>query len=161
MHPVLAFILIPLILIGFFYGAYEVYLSLAPPAPALRIFPGLFIDAKVRGTDSFLPFPIPEKIGNPGGIWKAHVYDGDGLNGFYPLYTTDRSGLIHVVSKVARNYTLGDFFAVWGQTLNSTQVLSLHNGSDGTWTMIVNGQPSNDWGGHMLKDGEIIRLRYA
>jgi hypothetical protein len=37
--------------------------------------------------------------------------------GYAPLHTHDASGVIHVESPIARTYTLGDFFAVWGVRL--------------------------------------------
>jgi hypothetical protein len=38
----------------------------------------------------------------------------DPAAGYAPLHTHDPSGIIHVESPVVRNYTLGQFFAVWG-----------------------------------------------
>lgn len=46
--------------------------------------------------------PVPARIGI------------DPAVGFAPLHTHDASGIIHVESPIARGYTLGEFFAVWG-----------------------------------------------
>jgi hypothetical protein len=46
--------------------------------------------------------PVPARIG----IHPAA--------GFAPLHTHDTSGVIHVESPTVRDYTLGQFFAVWG-----------------------------------------------
>ena len=44
---------------------------------------------------------------------------------FYWLHTHDVSGIIHIESPTAQVYTLGQFFAVWGQPLTATQVATL------------------------------------
>ncbi len=131
------------------------------------------------GTTLSVISPYPN-IGEPGGIFASARYLQDGVNGFYPVYTIDTSGTIHVQSRVARNYTLGDFFEVWGQPLGPTNTLGVkQNGtSQGTlyfkqffWDMcLVNPgspatslseYPSFEWGSHVLRNGEIIDLLYS
>jgi hypothetical protein len=41
---------------------------------------------------------------------------------FYWLHTHTEDGIIHIESPVQRSYTLGDFFAIWGQPLGLDQV---------------------------------------
>lgn len=41
---------------------------------------------------------------------------------FYWLHTHTEDGIIHIESPVQRSYTLGDFFAIWGQPLGPDQV---------------------------------------
>jgi hypothetical protein len=41
---------------------------------------------------------------------------------FYCLHTHTADGIIHVESPVQRSFTLGDFFAIWGQPLSRNQV---------------------------------------
>lgn len=49
-----------------------------------------------------------------------------GLTGCtYELHTHDRSGVVHVEPNVARDLTLGQFFAVWGQPLSRTGAAGL------------------------------------
>jgi len=77
---------------------------------------------------------------------------GIGINGscLRPLDTVDATGVIHIVTDVDRNYTLGDFFLVWGNTFgvnfatfNQNQVLTYRaDGSTHTISMIVNGSPN-------------------
>ncbi|HCY61669.1 MAG TPA: hypothetical protein DHV59_02250 [Oxalobacteraceae bacterium] len=43
----------------------------------------------------------------------------------YPVHTRDRTGKIRVNTSNGATYTLGQFFAVWGQTLSSTQVADI------------------------------------
>ena len=58
----------------------------------------LFVDGKRMG--------VPAGIGiDPGGRFLV------------PLHTHDSSGVIHVESPVQRDYTLGEFFGVWGVRL--------------------------------------------
>jgi hypothetical protein len=57
------------------------------------------------------PVGVPEDVGRP-------------LMGncFYWLHTHTPDGIIHVESPTVRTYTLGQFFAVWGQPLSRTNV---------------------------------------
>src|SRR5207248_10764264 len=41
---------------------------------------------------------------------------------FYWIHTPTEDGIVHIESPVRRTFTLGDFFAVWQQTLSATQV---------------------------------------
>jgi hypothetical protein len=49
-----------------------------------------------------------------------------GINGacLHPLHTHATDGVIHVEPDQNRTFLLGDFFLVWGQPFNSTQLLS-------------------------------------
>jgi hypothetical protein len=40
----------------------------------------------------------------------------------YPLHTHDATGKLHVESAVPMRFTLGQFFAIWGQPLSTTNV---------------------------------------
>ena len=49
-----------------------------------------------------------------------------GLQGCaYELHTHDRSGVLHVETNMAKRFTLGQFFSVWGQPLNATNIAGL------------------------------------
>lgn len=84
--------------------------------------------------------PIPQNIG----IGTRHE----------PLHTHEPDGVIHVESPDTRDYTLGNFFQVWGKRLDS-QCVGEYCGSV---QMTVDGQPSNEFGAHVLRDGEKITL---
>ena len=114
-------------------------------------------------------------------------YLSDGFNGNYPLYSSpyncnNSTGTticaISIYSKVARQYTLQDFFDVWGvplgpsQTLSTTYTSNSTSGGDYLWTMctspLSNGAaPSggwtitNDWGSHVLTGNEVILLDFS
>jgi hypothetical protein len=46
-------------------------------------------------------------------------------SGIYWLHTHDATGIIHVESPDNRTYRLGQFFDIWGQTLNAREVAGL------------------------------------
>ncbi len=127
-----------------------------------------------------------DNIGAPGGIMYTTKYLGDGVNGFYPLHTQFPSCLnvtrvmmctIHVESKVVRAYTLGDFFDVWGYPLGRENTLG-YQANDTIYTVHppqpypfywdmcvrepgVRTLPNDEWGAHVLKDGEVIFLVFS
>jgi hypothetical protein len=73
---------------------------------------------------------VPAQIGIDPSLWKDHSLDQYGTGGLSPIHTHDTSGTIHVESNTARNFTLHEFLAIWGQpsdgsTINGKQVISL------------------------------------
>jgi hypothetical protein len=50
----------------------------------------------------------------------------------YPTHTHDGTGKIHVEGPVPRRYTLGQFFAIWGQPLSYDNVAGLTG-----WTVVA------------------------
>ncbi len=77
------------------------------------------------------------------------------------LHTHDDTGKIHIESPTQTEFTLGDFFAVWGQPFSATQVLD--KGVDDTHALLmtVNGAPSQEFEKLILADGQRIELRYT
>ena len=57
------------------------------------------------------PVPVPDDVGRP--LLAACLYW---------LHTHTPDGIIHVESPTFRSYTLGDFFAVWGEPLARSNV---------------------------------------
>jgi hypothetical protein len=55
---------------------------------------------------------------------------------FMWLHTHSADGIIHTESPIKRTYTLGDFFDIWGQPLDRTQVGPAH----GAVTALFNGR---------------------
>jgi hypothetical protein len=43
----------------------------------------------------------------------------------YEMHTHDGSGVMHIETNVAKTFTLGQFFALWGQPLSATSVAGL------------------------------------
>lgn len=57
---------------------------------------------------------VPAEIG--------FVSQTGGSRCIYWLHTHDKSGKLHVESDAPRKYTLGEFFRIWGQPLEATNV---------------------------------------
>ena len=74
------------------------------------------------------PLIVPSQIGIDEPLWRNHTLDKYGapgmpmpgmtMPGMAPIYTNDHSGLVKIGSSAVRNYTLDDFFRIWGMNLN-------------------------------------------
>ncbi len=91
---------------------------------ALHIHPHLTI------LDHGKPVAIPEDIGRP--------VAGRCL---YWLHTHTPDGIIHVESPVLREFTLGQFFAIWGQPLTPADVAGAKPRSGERIRVFVDGYP--------------------
>lgn len=136
---------------------------------AMSIEVGLSIQFIARDLSSSKITPAAN-IGRAGGVMATTRYLKDGIGGNYPIYTLDNTGVIYVQSQVARRYTLGDFFEVWGNSLGPTNTLGrpanyTSGVEDYYWAMCLKGAqsaiPTFDWGGHVLTNGEVIVLAYS
>jgi hypothetical protein len=105
---------------------------------------------------------VPAYIGLLPEMTDSHKLDmyGD-APGEYPLHTHDDSGIIHIESTVVRDYTLGDFFDVWGLKLTDKCLGDMCNNGSKTLKMFVNGQPSTDFRNLKLMDRQKISLVYG
>lgn len=81
----------------------------------------------------------------------------------HPIHThkedTDHT-TIHVEAPQPRDFTLGDFFAVWGKTFNSNQILNYKTDPLHTITLTVNGAPSYAYENQVMHDGDQIVIKY-
>ena len=75
------------------------------------------------------PVQIPPDVGRP-----------IVANCFYWLHTHTPDGIIHVESPTFRSYTLGDFFAVWGEPLSRQQVATAKVTPGASMRVWVNGR---------------------
>jgi len=77
----------------------------------------------------------------------------------YPGYS-----LIRVVSTIYHNYTLGDFFSVWGMTLGQNDTINIQSAHGNQWSMCVgpsqNSQRPGLWGQEPLVNYNSITLIY-
>jgi hypothetical protein len=107
------------------------------------------------------PFIIPSQIGIEEPLWHNHTLDKYGsvartsnqgmtMAGMAPLYTNDNSGLVKIGSTIIRNYTLEDFFNIWGFNFNF---------KDKIVNATINGNPISDFEKHILKDNDQIYLQ--
>lgn len=91
-----------------------------------------------NGTMNRALYP-PNAVGEPGGLWATTQYNSYGVDPqHYPLYMdpptiggqpgacqTSGSCLFHVKSKTVHQYTLGDFFNVWGQPIGVNNTVGI------------------------------------
>jgi hypothetical protein len=76
------------------------------------------------------PVPIPSDVGRPA--------SGECL---YWLHTHTPDGVIHIESPANRTFTLGDFFAVWGQPLDTRHAATAFANSGTTLKVWLDGKP--------------------
>lgn len=112
---------------------------------------------------------IPSNMGILWTLWKDRSLERLGMPMpdmrdmpfMSPLHTHDTSGIIHVESTVIRNYTLGEFFDVWGVSFNESCILDRCGGSI---VVYVNGvkfeSGSSDFRELIFVDGQQIRIEY-
>src|SRR6266403_1622446 len=88
---------------------------------------------------------VPANVGIKPSLYKDHSMDGFiGDMGAAPVHTHDSSGILHVESSVTLNYTLGDFYKIWGKAIPSNA------------TVTADGKAVAHPNKLLLKDGEQI-----
>jgi hypothetical protein len=104
----------------------------------------IFVNGKARVIPYGIGIPGYEAVQTPHG---AFVETG---SCFYWLHTHQEDGVIHVESPSASlSFTLGQFFAIWGVPLSSTQVGPDHGkvtvffGATGKTPQLYKGNPAN------------------
>jgi hypothetical protein len=82
----------------------------------------IFVDGK--------PFIVPAQIG----------IDPEGQC-LYWIHTHDDSGIIHIESPFEREFTIGNFIDIWGQTFNNTHLFDKNglNNTNSLMSVYVNG----------------------
>ncbi len=81
-------------------------------------------------------------------LFADHSLDKYGMEGMSPLHTHDYSGVIHVESNTVRNYSLGEFLAIWkGLNTDGKNILAS-----------VDGKPVSDFRNILLNDKAKIIL---
>ncbi len=76
------------------------------------------------------------------------------------LHTHGTSGEIHVESPQKRDFTLSDFFAVWGKTYSKDQILDSKADEKYIIRETVNGQEVGDYENTILHDKDKIVIFY-
>ncbi len=76
------------------------------------------------------------------------------------LHTHDGTGQIHVESPEKRDFTLADFFAVWGTSFDSTQILSQKIDDHHIIRVTVNGKTVETYEHTVLVDHDDIVISY-
>ncbi len=85
---------------------------------------------------------------------------GISLACMHPLHTHDASGKIHVESPEQRDFTLGDFFAVWQKPFSKDRILDYKADGGHQIVMTVDDQPSSEFENLVFKDGQQIVIEY-
>jgi hypothetical protein len=104
---------------------------------------------------------IPQGVGIHPNLWHYHVLDAYATNaGTAPIHTHDDSGLIHeeVTGPPNINYTLGDFFLIWGIPFNSTCFSNLCVSNSTEINMYVNGVQNYDYQNYVPHDHDVISI---
>lgn len=78
-----------------------------------------------------------------------------------PLHTHDTDNIIHIEFERPRNFTLGEFFRVWGVSFSRDRLGENRVDSTHTLAMTVNGQPNTDFENLVLSDKQEIVIAYA
>jgi hypothetical protein len=86
----------------------------------------------------------------------------------YWLHTHDDTGIIHIESPKERDFTLGEFFDIWGQKFDNNQIFDNKVGKDGSnnnaLNVYINGNRvgnSTDYRGIKLNEHDEIVIAYG
>lgn len=163
---------IPIIAVLIIAAAFVVAYVLPPPNDVVMSF-DVALEIQVANNRTSSRLVSPPIVGVPGYTWATHTFDLYGAGGRYPLYTDAPTGnsnpfsVIHVRSRAVVNYTLGDFFSVWGQPLGPSQTLSCcpADSTNTFWQMCVGllGNPPSGlgkWEAEVLTPNKIMVLVY-
>jgi len=170
LRPIIAVaILIVLIAIG----AYFLFGYTAAQAKPVMDYQAQISIQVENNNSSQIKFIVPPMIGKAGGAWVSHALDQYGVDSNYPVYTDTPPinypgySLIHVRSNTIHNFTLADFFSVWGYPIGPNQTLTFpsHPPDGAIWFMCV-GPSSNSlrpglWGAEVLTSDNPIILIYG
>jgi hypothetical protein len=165
---------IPIVAVLIVAAGFVVAYVLPPPSDVLMSFNTYVeIQEAVNSTASRLVAPAGVGVRCDTCTWMVHTFDLYGVGGNYPVYTDPTptgSGsffALHVKSRVVQNYTLGDFFDVWGQPLGASNTIGrIADGTNTIWQMCVGvyGAPPSqlgNWRSEVLQaNKEIVLIFY-
>lgn len=78
-----------------------------------------------------------------------------------PVHTHDDTGKLHIEWTSPRDFTLGDFFRIWGQTFSENQILGYQADATHGITLTVNGKSNQEYERLILKDNDRIIIEYG
>jgi hypothetical protein len=165
--------LIPIIALASAAGVIALAFYNPPQASPVQNYVFQMTIQVTNANGSGLHFIIPtQAVGEAGGVWTTHQYDNESVDsGHYPIYMDGPPNpypgysLVHVKSKVNRQYTLGDFFAVWGKSLGQNDTISVKASGNFLWELCTGtsaGTAKYDplWGATPLVPGLAVTLFY-
>lgn len=139
--------------VGWWLGAIALVLPLLAASLSLRKSPQTNREVALRcTTDMATQFHIhPQlKIMINGAPQEVPANIGIGARCMNALHTHDASGTIHVESPEKRDFTLADFFAVWGKPFSQDQIIR----------ETVNGIEVKDYENTVFRDKDQIVIYY-
>ncbi len=175
-------IAIPIIALVGLAGAYALSLTPVNPCPSAKgvsLAENFIFELSIQVTNGTqVQFIVPPALGEAqacGGssaIWADSTFNGYGIDNLhYPVYTDAPAepypgfSVVHVASKVAQSYTMGDLFNVWGEPLGADRTLNLAAQQPYAWDMCVGTSQSNlqpgNWTAQQLEPSVNIVLRYS
>lgn len=77
------------------------------------------------------------------------------------VHTHDSTGVIHMESDVPHDFTIGDFFAIWGVRFGNASLGSLVNDGDKKVHVYVNGKPVASPVHYVMRDQDNIVVGYG
>jgi hypothetical protein len=91
---------------------------------------------------------IPANVGIQGNIMR-------------PVHTHDTTGQLHVEAACIRDFTLGDFFEIWGERFDGECILGYCADENNQVRMFVNGGENVEFENLVLRDGQVIEIVYG
>lgn len=76
------------------------------------------------------------------------------------IHTHDASGVLHVESPIQKDFTVGDFFAVWNKPYSKDQILDYKVDDKYIVRETVNGKEIQDYDNTVLHDKDQIIISY-
>lgn len=159
---------VPILALVGVLGVYFIGLQAPPAAPAAQDFTAKMIIQFTNSTHfQYVTPPLP--VGVAGGYWRTHQYDSLAVDSsHYPIYmesvATTQYFTIHVKSKQIHNFTIGDFFAVWGEPISQTNSLGVKATGSKLWQLCAGTAnvhvPARDWDRTVLTPGLDLILVY-
>jgi hypothetical protein len=183
---------IPLIVIILSAVVYVVLTLPAPTASSAMDFTFSLVIQESNNNGSSIAGIVPANaIGEAGGYWRTSQFNAYGVDvGHYPIYMDRPCAIsnataclasggcqaangtivppctIHVKSTRVINYTLGDFFDVWGYPVGANNTLGVLSKNNFVWQLCIganaaNAKYSNLWRAQPLLADEAITLFYV
>lgn len=85
---------------------------------------------------------------------------GVAATGMTAIHTHDEKGIIHVEAPIKKDFTLGDFFAVWGKDFSRMKILDYVVDEKSEIMVTVNGGRVDTYENTLLQDGDKIIISY-
>ncbi len=85
---------------------------------------------------------------------------GVNATGMTAIHTHDEEGVIHVEAPIQKDFTLGDFFAVWGKDFSAAKLFDKAVDATHEIVVTVNGERVQTYENTILRDKDKIVISY-